>query len=89
MCVCLKTTKQMIKMIKGKKNPTMRHVSRRNGHLHAARRDSDHLAPVGGRHDSFIKVERNVAGKIIRGTDVRNQEVRDRFLPSPGNIVEI
>ena len=24
-------------------------------HLHAARRDSHHLAPVGGRHDSFIE----------------------------------
>ena len=60
-----------------------------NGSLHAARRDSDHLAPVGRRHDSFIKVERNVAGKITRGTDARKQEALDRFFRVQSNNVEI
>ena len=63
-------------------------LSKRNGHLHAARRDSDHLAPVGRRHDSFIKVERSVAGNVTRGTDVGKQEVLDRFFRVLDNNVQ-
>ena len=56
--------------------------------LHAARRDSDHLAPVGRRSDSFINVEHNVAGNNTRGTDARKQEVLDRIFRVRGNYVE-
>ena len=74
-------------------DPRLKHVdsvtlSKRSGHLHAARRDSDHLAPVGRRHDSFNDVERNIARNITRGTDVRKQEVLDRFFRVRGNNVE-
>ena len=54
--------------------------------LHAAR--SDHLAPVGRRHNSFIKIGRHVAGDITCGTDVRKQEVLDRFFRVQGNNAE-
>ena len=40
------------------------------------------------RHDSFIKVERNVDGNITRGTDVGKQEVHSRFFRVWGNNVE-
>ena len=42
----------------------------------------------GRRNDSFIKVERNVAGNITRRTDVRKQEVLDRFSRVRGDNVE-
>ena len=63
-------------------------LSKRNGHLHAARYDSDHLAPVERRHDSFSKKERKVAMNTIRGTDTRNKEVLERFFRVQGNNVD-
>ena len=58
-------------------------------HLHAARRDSDHLAPVGRRHDSFIE-RRTQCRWEHRSWNRRfgKQEVLDRFVRVQGNNVE-
>ena len=55
---------------------------------HAVRCGSDHLATVGSCHAPFCKVERSVAWNIARETEVRKQEVLDRFFRVQGNNVE-